>query len=197
MFQLALIACHGGQADKTSTAFVPIHLDELYFRTGNDQDWGIAIAHGELRGLRGAYANLQLVNQSDEMVLDIDNPRCISYSESKPLHISQNKAFASPITRLVWKPDIRSLNNGQCQNLFPPPQENVSRVAFFDSIHSIAHLIVLDIYERFVKSGDGPKPSGDLSHFLSWIRRQVEGEKTQSFTKAKQFTSHGRLDVLK
>ena len=192
-FQLALIACHGGQVDKTSTAFVPIHLDDLYIRDGIDEEWGTAIARGELRGLRGAYANLQLVNQSGEVVLDIENLHCISYSESKPLRIAQDKAFASPFTRLVWKPDIRTLNNRQCQNLFPPQQENVNRAAFFDKIHSIAHLIMVDIYERFLSSANGPNPSGN---FISWVRRQVEGENTQSFAKAKQLFSHGRLQVL-
>ncbi|KAL9031280.1 MAG: hypothetical protein Q9196_000687 [Gyalolechia fulgens] len=173
-FQLALIACQGGQVDKTSTAFVPVHLNDLYIRDGNDQDWGTAVARGELRGLRGAYAKLQLVNQSGDVVLDIDNLRCISYSESKSPHSAQTKAFSSPFTRL----------------------ENVSRVSFFDSIHSIAHLIVVDIYENFASSGDGPKPSGNLGHFLAWIRRQVKGEKTESFIKAKQLSSQGRLQML-
>ena len=196
IFQLGLIACQGGQADKTSTAFVPIHLNELYIKHQNDQDWGTAIARGELRGLRGAYAKLQLLSQTGDVVLDIDSLRCISYSESKLSDNIKTKAFTSPFTRLVWKPDIRTLNNRQCRELFPPPQENVGRVPFFDSIHTIANLIIVDIYKTFASSGDGPKPSGSLGHFLSWIKRQVEGDKTEWLTKAKQLSSHERLQML-
>ena len=196
IIQLALIACHGGQVEKTSTAFVPIHLNELYIKNGNDQDWGTAIARGELRGLRGAYAKLQLLNQTGDVVLDIDSLRCISYSESKSSDNVETKAFTSPFTRLVWKPDIRTLNNRQCRELFPPPQENVSRVPFFDSIHKIANLIIVDIYETFASSGNGPKPSGNLSHFLFWIKRQVEGDETESIIKAKQLSRHALLQML-
>ena len=50
-FQLGLIACHGGQVEKASTAFVPIHLSQLYLKEGFDQDWGTGIACGRLQGL--------------------------------------------------------------------------------------------------------------------------------------------------
>ena len=196
VFQLALIACHGGQAEKTSTAFVPIHLNQLYLKHGNGQDWGTAIAHGELRGLRGAYAKLQLLSQNGDVVLDIDSLRCISYSESRSSNNVQTRAFTSPFTRLVWRPDIRTMNNQQCRELFPPPQENVSRVPYFDSIHSIANLIIVDIHKTFASSGTGPNPSGNLGHFLSWIKREVEGDRTELIIMAKQLSSHGRLQKL-
>ncbi|MCJ1431695.1 hypothetical protein MMC27_001050 [Xylographa pallens] len=197
VFQLALIACHGGQADKTSTAFVPIHLNQLYLRHGIDQDWGTAVARGELRGLRGAYAKLQLLSQTGDVVLDIDSLRCISYSESKASSNVQTRAFTSPFTRLVWKPDIRTLNKQQYRELFPPPQENISRVPFFDSIHSIANLVIVDIHKTFVSDGSRPKPSGNLGHFLSWIKREVEGNRTELIIMAKELSSDGRLKMLR
>ncbi|KAI1398297.1 polyketide synthase [Hypoxylon fuscum] len=193
IIQLGLIACYGGQADKASTAFVPIHLNQLYLREGSNEEWGIAVARGELRGLRGAYTKLQLLNQSGDVVLNMDSLRHISYSGESQSDRSQHKAFSSPFTRMVWKPDIRTLNNRQARELFPPPQQNVSRVPALHSMDIIAALIVVDIYETFAKNTDIQDPSGNVDHFISWIRRRVEGDETESVVEAKKLSGQERL----
>ncbi|KAL7623513.1 hypothetical protein AAE478_007196 [Parahypoxylon ruwenzoriense] len=197
IIQLGLIACYGGQADKASTAYVPIHLNQLYLREGRDKNWGTAVARGELRGLRGAYTKLQLLSETGDVVLDTDSLRHISYSgESQMFDNTQHKAFSSPFMRTVWKPDIRTLNNRQCRELFPPPQQNVNRVPALHSMDIIAALIVVDIYETFVQSGDRSEPSGNVGHFISWIRRRVEGDETESIIDAKKISKEERLQKL-
>ena len=195
-FQLGLIACHGGQVERASTAFVPIHLSHLYLKEGFDQDWGTAIAHGTLQGLRGAYIKLQMLSNSGDVVLDIDTLRCISYSESKSADRLESKAFSSPFTRLAWKPDFRTLNNRQFRELFPPPPENNSRIAPLECNDMITCLVVADIYERFVRGGDGPQPSGDLRHWLSWVKRLAEEDQKENMVEAKQLSSDQRHQLL-
>lgn len=199
LFQLGLIACHGGQVDKAGSAFVPIKISQLYLRSGNNEDWGTAVASGELRGLRGAYAKLQLLDQSANVVLDIPSLRCISYSgDSQPSEgLHQQDPFSSPFTRLEWKPDIRAMTGRKVMELFPPPQENTDRAPLFDSIHTIATLIVIDIYERFASKNDlSTGMSDQIYYFLAWIRRRVEQEDAEAMARAKQLSVHERQQWL-
>ena len=195
-FQLGLIACHGGQVERASTAFVPVHLSQLYLQEGFDQDWGTVIACGRLQGLRGAYIKLQMLSKSGDVVLDIDRLRCISYSESKSAERLEAKAFSSPFTRLAWKPDFRTLNNRQFRELFPPPLENNSGIAPLECTDMIACLVVVDIYETFVHGGDGPQPSGDLRHWLSWVKRRAEEDQRENMLQAKQLSPDHRRQLL-
>ncbi|KAK2764515.1 Type I Iterative PKS [Arachnomyces sp. PD_36] len=197
IIQLGLIACYGGSADRASTAFVPIHLNQMYLKNSNEKGWGTALAHGELRGLRGAYSKLQLLSQTGDVVLNIDSLRHISYRGEAPSgDNTQRRAFSSPFTRLVWKPDIRMLDNKQSRELFPPPQQNVSRVPALQSIDRIAALIVLDLYDKFVKNTDRTAPSGNVGHFISWIRRRVEEDEAEFMIEAKQLSNQERLQML-
>lgn len=62
--QLALIACHAGQVEKFKHAFVPIVENDMSIwldtTEGVKQEVGQAVASGEIRGLRGAYAQSPL-----------------------------------------------------------------------------------------------------------------------------------------
>jgi len=199
LFQLGLIACHGGQVEQAHCAFVPINISQLYLRNGNNEDCGTAIASGELRGLRGAYATLQLLDQSANVVLDIMSLRCISYSgDSQPSEGGHHQnPFSSPFTRLIWKPDIRTMTSRKAMELFHPPQENADRAPLFESIHKIATLVVVDIYEKFANRKDLPLGTSDqIQYFLAWIRRRVQTQETDSMTRAKQLTSHERQHWL-
>ncbi|KAK7734288.1 Type I Iterative PKS [Cytospora paraplurivora] len=196
LFQLGLIACHGGQLDKATTAFVPIHLSQMYLTNGDFQDWGTGIAIGELRGLRGAYAKLQLLNQTGKVILDIDSLRCISYSESKSFENAVAKPFSSPFTRLVWRPDIRTLTGPQCRELFPPPPQNVDKAHLFPVLNKVACLIVVDIYKMFINTENVPNPSGNIGHFISWIKRRVEQDQTTEMVEARQLPNDERLQSL-
>ena len=195
-FQLGLIACHGGQVERASTAFVPIHLSQLYLKEGFDQDWGTAIARGRLQGLRGAYIKLQMLSKSGDVVLDIDTLRCVTYNESKSADRLESKAFSSPFTRLAWKPDFRTLNNRQFRKLFPPPPENSSGIAPLECTDMITCLVVADIYETFVRGGDGPQPSGDLRHWLSWVKSCAEEDQRENMVEARQLSPDQRRQLL-
>ena len=195
-FQLGLIACHGGQLERASTAFVPIHLSRLYLKEGFDQDWGTAIARGRFQGLRGAYIKLQMLSKNGDVVLDLDTLRCISYSKSKSSDRLGCNAFSSPFTRLAWKPDFRTLNNRQLRKLFPPSLENNSGIAPLECTDMITCLVVVDIYETFVRGGDRLQPPGDLRHWLSWVQRIAEEDQRENVVKARQLSPDQRRQLL-
>ncbi|KAL9109918.1 MAG: hypothetical protein Q9227_005441 [Pyrenula ochraceoflavens] len=197
LIQLGLVSCHGGQIDKAKTAYVPIHLPRLYLRNGVNESWGTATAVGELRGQRGAYAKLKLFNQAGNVILNADSLRLVRYSEAGPADGVQSKAFSSPFTRLVWKPDIRMLNDKQSRELFPPPRENVGRAKILQSIQRIASLIVVDTYYNYANREDCPSPSDELvAHFFAWIKRRVEEDETDAIVEAKKLSHAGRLQLL-
>lgn len=122
-FQLGLIACYGGQVERASTAFVPVHLSQLYLKNGIDRDSCTTIARGKRQGLRGAYINLQMLSKSGDVALDVDMLCCICYNKSKLDNQLQSKAFSSLFMRLVWKPGIRTMTNSRLHQIFPLPQK--------------------------------------------------------------------------
>jgi len=196
-FQLGLIACYGGQIERANTAFVPVYLSQLYLKAGVSQDWGTAIAHGRIQGLRSAYVQLQMVDQSGDVVLEVDTLRLTRFKESAlSEEIQYKKAFSSPFTRLAWKPDIRTLNNYQIRKLFPAPPENTEWVAHLERADMICCLVVADIYETFVHGGTGPQPKGELSHWLSWVRTCVEEDQRVNMVEARQLSPDQRRQLL-
>ncbi|ETS86665.1 hypothetical protein PFICI_00493 [Pestalotiopsis fici W106-1] len=194
-FQLGLIGCHGGELSRATTAYVPVHLSEMYIKNGINGKQTTAIAKGELRGLRGAYIQLQVLDDTGDVVLNIDQLRCISYSESKSISAAQSKAFSSPFTRLVWKPDIRNLDNDQCRQIFSPPKENLEKIPLLLNLNKIASIIVYDMYESFGKGSEIPIPSGNVGHFFNWVERRVH-EDTPLMQEAKQLSKEQRLQSI-
>ncbi|KAH8721524.1 beta-ketoacyl synthase domain-containing protein [Phaeosphaeriaceae sp. PMI808] len=199
--QLGLIACHGGQADRASTAFVPVNFTQLYISTRIPQDLesATAVARGERRGLRGAYLDFVLKTSDGRNVLHVEGLRCTSYSRASQ---SLDKAYSSPFTRLLWKPDIRALNNSQLRQLYPPPPENVDRAPLWGVVNKLAYAIVYSIYETF--AGDSttapePKPSGEVGHFFEWIKRRGtldDNEIRREFKGLSQKQRLARIDEL-
>ncbi|KAH8699450.1 hypothetical protein GQ44DRAFT_786335 [Phaeosphaeriaceae sp. PMI808] len=121
--QLALIAVHGGRIEQMSTAYIPSFVGELRIWYPEDQNAssGIATATGARHGLRGAHAQVQLVNQmSQQVMLDITDIRCTSYSNESRANDASLNYTESPYTRLVWKPYLERLNIDQARALFPP-----------------------------------------------------------------------------
>lgn len=188
--QLGLIACHGGRSKEASTAFVPVQLSSMYLANDIAGDTCTVVAHGERRGMRAAYLDLQMLGPNGETLLNIDALRCVSYSsEAKPV----DKTFSSPFTRLVWKPDIRTLSNRQARHLFPPPKDNVEKSPHWAIANKLAHFVVLSIYERFGKLQDGPMPSGDVRHFFDWIKRKGENDHSDLMEEGRKLARHGHL----
>jgi acyl transferase domain-containing protein/NADPH:quinone reductase-like Zn-dependent oxidoreductase/SAM-dependent methyltransferase/acyl carrier protein len=122
VIRLGLMACNGGQAE-TGSVQLPIHLDQLRYKLGGikGREWATGLAKGELRGLRGAYAQLQMLGEEGDVILDVDNMRFIDLANEQQSSSAVDlgsKAFSSPYSRLVWRPDIRSLSKEQCSAVF-------------------------------------------------------------------------------
>lgn len=202
MIQLGLVACHGGQTDRATTAFVPTHVSELHVRAGKElyvSDWGTAIGHGEFRGLRSAYIQLQLQSPAGGLMIDVKNLRCTSYAlQDRSSDTEQAKAFSSPFTRMVYKPDFRALSNRQARALLPPPPENAALVPLLDPLENLAALVAVDMYETHIA---GSKVVSDTSapvgHYIAWIKRLVEGSQADTITRAKNLSSTQRQEALK
>ncbi|GAB1215367.1 Polyketide synthase-like protein Preu9 [Aspergillus terreus] len=188
--QLGLIAAHGGRPGDAVTAYVPVQLSQLYISSDIPGETCTVVARGERRGIRAAYLDLQILASNGNVMLRANNLRCISYSsEAKVL----NRSFSSPYTRLVWKPAIHAMSNHQARALYPPPKENVDKSAKWGITNKLAYFVVYSIYERFGRQQDGPRPSGDVGHFFSWIQRKGQYDHSPLMEEARQLASQGRL----
>ncbi|KAK3291710.1 uncharacterized protein B0H64DRAFT_329829 [Chaetomium fimeti] len=193
MIQLGLVACHGGRPSEATTAFVPVQLSRLYLANNIDDvaaDACTGVARGERRGVRGARLDFQLLGPAGEVLLQADSLRCISYSSAAK---SIDRTFSSPFTRLVWKPDIRSLSNHQARQMYPPPKANVDKSPSWGVTNKLAHFVVLSVYERFGKLEDQPKPSGDVGHFFDWIKRKGQNDHSELMKEARELAAKGLL----
>ncbi|CEJ86573.1 hypothetical protein VHEMI04144 [[Torrubiella] hemipterigena] len=192
MIQLGLLACHGGEIERATGAFVPMHLSELTLEAGDDADWGTALAQGEFKGLRSAYLQLQLQSSSGKLLLNVKNLRCIAYSlTDNGTKDGNEKAFASPFTRMVYKPDSRVLSNQQAQTLFPPLPADKA----MDRLETVAALVVVDIYETMLRGGL-TNVSLSMRSFASWITRLAEDSKAEPIAKARLASSQERQKAL-
>lgn len=139
VIRLGLMACNGGQAE-TASVQLPIHLNEMKFKHGCllGRSSITGVSRGELRGLRGAYAQLQLLDESGAVIMDVDNMRFTSLNnvqQSSLDKMQSNDTFASPFGRLVWRPDIRTMSTSQLQTLYSAPS-----VAPFSKLSSLFDL---------------------------------------------------------
>ncbi|KAK8104648.1 Type I Iterative PKS [Apiospora kogelbergensis] len=166
-FQLGLIACYGGQVEKASTAFVPVHLSQMYVNAGLGREAAVAVAQGKIQGLRGAYIDLQLMDKGGRVALHVERLRCLGFKESKKSakEIEAKKPFCSPFTRVAWKPDIRKLNNRQMRDLF-------------------------------VRGGDGPQPNGELQHWVAWLKHCGEEDQRPNMVHARRLSPEERHQLL-
>ncbi|KAJ5365630.1 hypothetical protein N7517_008516 [Penicillium concentricum] len=199
MIQLGLLACRGGQIERATTAFLPIHFSQMHLRTGNHQETslqGTALAHGELRGLRSAYLQLQLQNQAGELLLNIKNLRCISHMPESQFP-AEGPKIISPFMRMIYKPDFRALSNRQSRSLFPPPAENASKVPILKLLDSIAAFITLDAYDTLIGNVDIEiHTSGILGHYIALLKKLVDETGSPQITEAKALTLDQRSQAL-
>ncbi|KAJ5685228.1 hypothetical protein N7536_007847 [Penicillium majusculum] len=129
VIRLGLMACNGGQAE-TASVQLPIHFNQMKFNYGHLEglDWATGVSRGELRGLRGAYAQLQMLDEEGKVMLDIDNMRFTSLNneqESSSTGDRAGKAYFSPFARLVWRPDIRTMSKDQFNEALTSCQDNL------------------------------------------------------------------------
>jgi len=196
-FQLAIIVFYGGEVEKANAAFVPVQLSELYLKAGVRQDWGRAIARGSIQGFRSAYAQLQMMDPSGDIFLEVDSMRFTSFKESKlTKEMKSKQPFSSPFTRLVWKPDIRTLNNRQIRELFPPSTESVEGAAALEIADMICCLVVFEVYRTFISDGKGCSPKGEIKYWLAWIKRIVEEDQRPNMVEARKLSPDQRRQLL-
>lgn len=132
VIRLGLMACNGGQAE-TGSVQLPIHLDQMRFKSGglHGLQWATGLARGELRGLRGAYAQLQMLNEKGDVILDVDNMRFIDLANEQQLSSAVDqakKAYSSHFNRLVWRPDIRTLRKEQSSAVLYASEDRLGRL---------------------------------------------------------------------
>lgn len=189
--QLGLIACHGGRPSEAHTAFVPVHFSHLYLAYHETAaPSAMAIARGSRQGVRSAHLNVRMRSPNGELWLQMEGLRCLSYSSETKV---MDRAFSSPFTRLVWKPDLRLLSNAQARGMYPPPKANVGKSPLWGITDKVAHFIVVSIYEAFATRPDRPQPSGDVGHFFDWIVRKTETDASQLMEEARGLARQGRL----
>lgn len=199
--QLGLIASHGGRPGDAKNAYVPVHLASLYLSNSIDKVAGedgtcTAVARGEMRGPRGANLDLQMLGPGGEVLLRAEGLRCVSYPGAARGAVDKT-AFSSPFTRLVWRPDVHALSSSQARRIFPPPLDNVKQSSSWGITNKLAHFVVLSVYERFGRSQDGekdaPRPSGEVGHFLDWIRRRGRDDQSELMAEARRLSGRGLL----
>ena len=175
-FQLALLACHAGQVDNVRKAFVPIVVEEMSLWIPGEEDAeseiGYGQATGELRGLRGAYAQTQLYGRSGEILIDVKQLRCVSYDGTSLNAAEATFTARNPYLRLVWKPHFDSLTNDQAKALFPPTRNSKSLEPTFEDFDKLTAYILVQIYSAHSDLFEQLQ-SEHLQRFLDWVQRCV------------------------
>ena len=174
--QLALIACHAGQTENVRKAFVPIVADEMSLWVPGKEDaeseFGYGQATGELRGLRGAYAQTQLYGKSGENLMDIKQLRCVSYDGISLIDSEATANARNPYLRLVWKPEFDSLTNDQARAIFPPTTDVQYVALILDKFDKLAGYVVVQIFLDYSGLFNQSHPE-HLQRFLDWVQRCV------------------------
>ena len=186
VFQLALVASYGGKADEAQNAFVPTEIDNMYIKNGitaaGGRESAMAVATARLRGLRSAHAKLQLLDpETDELVMNINNLRCVLFTEitaslSSSTASSEPEPFSSPYSRLVWRPDVRTIDEQAAARLFSPPVESLNDVWLFDKFDRLTTLYVVDIHENYAHLDQLKSAPSDIQHFMSWVGRRFQDD---------------------
>lgn len=171
--QLALIAAHGGQVEQMSTAYVPSFVGEMtIWASTAESSFGTATAKGRRCGLRGANAQVQLVDDCGRVMLDLNDVRCTAYAGTQATD-ARAKVPGSPYMRLAWKPDLDIISRDQARALFPPTETTGGMENTFADIDRLGALMVAEITERFgSRSNDADLPA-HFQKFLAWAGKMA------------------------
>lgn len=142
LIRLGLMACNGGQAE-TADVQLPIHFNEMRFNYGRleGRTWASGISRGELRGLRGAYAKLQMLDDTGNVMLNVDNMRFTSLNNEQDSSFGGDpvsKPYSSPFARLAWRPDLRTLSKNQFGKTLAAVQEKTGPFPQLSKIFDLA-----------------------------------------------------------
>lgn len=173
--QLAVVACHGGQVENFKKAYVPIAVDSMSLWVPDmlDEQGALVrgIATGELRGLRGAYAQVQLFGKSGLPLLNLESVRCILYNGTRD-KIMEANSLRDPYFRVAWKPDINSLSNTNARAIFPPTIALETIVPILEKGNRLASYLFVEI-SAFQEGFPRDNIPEHLQRFLEWIVRCV------------------------
>lgn len=185
--QLALIAMHAGQAERFRFAFVPILMHEISIWIPSSQeksaDLGYGVATGELRGLRGGYAQTRLFSKSGAQLLEVGQIRCVAFEGSQ--NQDSDICPRDPYLRLVWKPDIDTLTNEQAKAMFPPSTSLAEMAPLFEEFDRLATYMIIQFSETYVSASQWNQ-SAHLQKFLSWIQRCFTSAKAEKLPYASE-----------
>ena len=117
--QLSILASHSGIATNFKRAFMPVAFESIqvwpHIATATVEP-AHSIAKGALKGVRGLSANLVLVGTGQKPILEAKDMLLIASDQNVQTLTEKN----GPYTRMVWKPEFRSLNDASVARLFPP-----------------------------------------------------------------------------
>ena len=176
LFQLALISCHTGKVDNVRSAYVPMSAKQLSICIPSVKDMnstGQGVAKGELRGLRGAYAEVRLFGSSGRTLVGVEELRCIRYDGSSQESSSVTNLGQGPYMRLAWKPDITALSNNRARSMYPPITDAALILSIFKKLDQLSSYILVDFYCSKQDILERPHTK-HLKNFLEWVRRSIE-----------------------
>ncbi|CEO60518.1 Putative Polyketide synthase [Penicillium brasilianum] len=146
--QLIIISINKGLHQEMPHGVVPIEIEELTLWFPDEKEigkTGQAVAWTDQ--VRGRYfdTNTKLFTPSGQLVLDVQNLRCVSYEAAVP-QVDETVERA-PYMQTVWKPLISTLDTAQAVAAYPSAQSDADSVAavveLIEHRASLAHLIVL------------------------------------------------------
>ena len=176
LFQLALISCHKGNVDKVRSAYVPMSAKQLSIYVPSVEDRksaGQGVAKGELRGLRGAYAEVRLFGSSGRTLVGVEELRCIRYDGSSQESSNLTNLRREPYMRLVWKPDITALCNDRARSMYPPITDAALALSVFKKLDQLSSYILADFHCSKQHILEQPHTK-HLEKFLAWVHRCIE-----------------------
>jgi len=176
--QLALIAAHGGQLEDFQTAYVPVLFEEMTIWHNKERDTSAVLSawgQAERRGLRGLYGQVRLNNSSGANVMTIKSVRCVTYNSG--LDAEDNgvaKEYQNPFYRLVWRPDIDSLDYQTAQTIFPPTSSREDVASLFGDLDRLSAYVLVCISKVYRSAPKQPETEA-LQAFLAWVHRCFDG----------------------
>lgn len=193
-FQLAIIACYGGQHERARSGLVLLHIDRLYMSRTNDMDSCEAVARGELVGLRGGHARLQIRNGPGDLAFSVNKLRFLTVSDEFRAKNTEQRE-PPPIFRLTWKPDVRLMTTQQACRRFPTPESNVNRTYLLDIFERFAVFVVTEIGYQYGSKVNLALASEGIRLFLAWVTRRLSDD-TEWAIEAKSMTSPERMSHI-
>jgi NADPH:quinone reductase-like Zn-dependent oxidoreductase/SAM-dependent methyltransferase len=138
------------------------------------------VARAELLGLRGAYAHLQIHDQSGNVVVDVDRLRYVSHTDFKA-EGEYRQPFSSPFWRLSWRPDVRSLSDGLAQKLLPGAVGNGKHGELLALYERLAAMIIVETSQNLAKDVGVDQAPHSIRSFLRWMTGCAEGDNEYIF----------------